>query len=191
MKILRFTLLMLALLAPSSLMAATGSDPAGTTEAVRTGVMLAVLAIIPALLISTTSFIRIVVVLAMVRHAFGMPQTPPNTVLTSLALFMTAFVMAPTLTQVNEQALQPFLDGSADIEQAMDGGSGPLKEFMLRHTREKDLEMVYRVSGTPLPATPDDVQILKLTPSSCRAIIGCWLRQDLSIRMAIGSQNRW
>lgn len=144
--------------------AATAAN-AQTTEAVRIAVILAVLAIVPAILISTTSFIRIVVVLAMVRHAFGMPQTPPNAVLTSLALFMTAFVMGPTLTEVNQKGLQPLLNGTQEITQAIEGGSGPLRDFMLTHTRDSDLEMVYRMSGSPLPATPQDVELLKLTPA--------------------------
>jgi len=145
--------------------AAAAVETAGTTEAVRIAIMLAVLAMVPAILISTTSFIRIVVVLAMVRHAFGMPQTPPNAVLTSLALFMTAFVMNPTLTQLNDLALQPLLSGTAEAQQAMEAGAGPLREFMLANTRDSDLEMIYRISDTPLPATPDDVEILKLTPA--------------------------
>lgn len=136
-----------------------------TTDAVRLAVVLSVLAVIPAILISTTSFIRIVVVLAMVRHAFGMPQTPPNTVLTSLALFMTAFVMSPTLSQINDQALQPLLSGSASVTQAMDKGSAPLKTFMLRHTRDKDLEMIYQVARSPLPERAEDVDLFKLTPA--------------------------
>lgn len=136
-----------------------------TTEAVRLAVLLTVLAVIPAILISTTSFIRIVVVLAMVRHAFGMPQTPPNAVLTSLALFMTAFVMSPTLSTVNSEALQPLLDGTASVQQAMANGAEPLKQFMLRHTRDKDLETVYQMSGTPLPERVEDVELFKLTPA--------------------------
>ena len=138
---------------------------AQTSEAVRLAVILTVLAVIPAILISTTSFIRIVVVLAMVRHAFGMPQTPPNAVLTSLALFMTAFVMSPTLSAVNEGALQPLLNGSADVTQAMDTGGAPLKDFMLRHTRDKDLETVYQISGSPLPDRVEDVELFKLIPA--------------------------
>ena len=138
---------------------------AQTSEAVRLAIILTVLAVIPAILISTTSFIRIVVVLAMVRHAFGMPQTPPNAVLTSLALFMTAFVMSPTLSAVNENALQPLLNGSADVTQAMDRGGAPLKDFMLHHTRDKDLETVYQISGTPLPERVEDVELFKLIPA--------------------------
>jgi len=144
---------------------AAATSAAGSTEAVRIAVILTLLAIVPAILIGTTSFVRIVVVLAMIRHAFGMPQTPPNAVLTSLALFMTAFVMGPTLATLNEQALQPFLGGQADMAQAMEAGGAPLRDFMLAQTRESDLEMVYRISGSPLPATPDRVELLKLTPA--------------------------
>ncbi len=144
---------------------AAAAPAGGTTEAVRIALILTLLAIIPAILISSTSFIRIIVVLAMVRHAFGMPQTPPNAVLTSLALFMTAFVMGPTLGQLNEKGLQPLLDGSASVNQALEGGSGPLRDFMLVHTRESDLEMVYRMSGAALPETPQDVEFLKLVPA--------------------------
>lgn len=152
----------LALLASPALAAPTAVQ---TTEAVRLAVILTVLAVIPAILISTTSFIRIVVVLAMVRHAFGMPQTPPNAVLTSLALFMTAFVMSPTLSAVNEGALQPLLNGTATLTQAMDKGAAPLKQFMLKHTRDKDLETVYRIAGSPLPQRVEDVELFKLTPA--------------------------
>ena len=155
----------LAISAISSSAIAAVPDAEPTSEAVRIGVILTVLAIVPAILISTTSFIRIVVVLAMIRHAFGMPQTPPNAVLTSLALFLTAFVMGPTLTQLNNNSLQPLIAGDANISEAMEGGTRPLKEFMLRHTRDSDIEMVYRISGTPLPATVEEVDLFKLTPA--------------------------
>lgn len=138
---------------------------AGTAEAMRVAVILSVLAVVPAILISTTSFIRIVVVLAMVRHAFGMPQTPPNAVLTSLALFMTAFVMGPTLSELNAKSLQPLLSGQAEIAQAMERGAAPLKAFMLRQTRDSDIEMIYRMSGAPLPQRAEDVELFKLTPA--------------------------
>jgi flagellar biosynthetic protein FliP len=135
------------------------------TEITRTALLLTMLAVIPALIVSTTSFLRIVIVLAMVRHAFGMPQTPPNVVLTSLALFMSAFLMGPTLDRVNEEALQPFLDGRADVAQTLERGADPLRTFMLRNTREQDIEMVYRISRSPLPETAGDVAMLKLIPA--------------------------
>ena len=164
-RIVPVLVLALALLPQAAHAAAMAPPTAQTAEAVRLAVILGVLAIIPAILISTTSFIRIVVVLAMVRHAFGMPQTPPNAVLTSLALFMTAFVMSPTLSAVNANALQPLLNGTATVTQAMDGGAAPLKTFMLRHTRDKDLETVYQISGSPLPERAEDVELFKLTPA--------------------------
>lgn len=135
------------------------------TEVTRTVLLLTLLAVIPALVVSTTSFLRIVVVLSMVRHAFGMPQTPPNVVLTSLALFMSAFLMAPTLEKVNADALQPYLDGRASMTEAAEKGAAPLRDFMLRNTRERDIEMVYTIARTPLPASPAEVSLLKLIPA--------------------------
>lgn len=151
---------------------------AGTSETVRVGLTLTLLAIIPAILVSTTSFIRIIVVLGMIRHAFGMPQTPPNAVLTSLALFLTAFVMGPTLTELNDRTVQPFLAGETELAEVMETGGDPLKEFMLRHVREADLEMVYRISRTPLPATAQDVELLKLIPA--------FILNELRIAFTIG-----
>ena len=135
------------------------------TEVTRTALLLTLLAVIPALVVSTTSFLRIIIVLSMVRHAFGMPQTPPNVVLTSLALFMSAFLMGPTLERVNQDALQPFLDGKASLTEAVDKASAPMRDFMLRNTRERDIEMVYNVSRTPLPSGPQNVSLIKLIPA--------------------------
>lgn len=145
----------------------TPTAPSGAmeTEVTRTALFLTMLAIIPAFIISSTSFLRIVIVLSMVRHAFGMPQTPPNVVLTSLALFMTAFLMGPTLNQVNQQALAPFLDGKLTVAQAMDGAAGPMRDFMLRQTRERDIETVYAIAREPLPETAEEVSLLKLIPA--------------------------
>lgn len=150
----------------------------GSSEVVRTALLLSLLAIIPALLICTTSFMRIIIVLAMVRHAFGMPQTPPNQVLTSLALFMTAFIMGPTLGQMNETFLQPVLDGKVEVTDALQTGTGPIKKFMLEHTRERDIETIYAISKTELPATADDVELLKLIPA--------FMLNELRIAFTIG-----
>lgn len=136
-----------------------------SSDILRTALTLTLLAIIPALFISMTSFIRIVIVLSMVRHAFGMPETPPNQVLVSLAFFLTIFSMGPTFEQLNNDSIQPFLSGSASIETVMTNGSKPLKEFMLRQVRDEDLETIYAVANDPLPKTPDEVSMLKLTPA--------------------------
>ena len=173
--LIHLALALFGLALPSSLLAAAplaeaaipviAPSTTGETEVTRTALLLGLLAIIPALIISTTSFIRIVIVLAMVRHAFGMPQTPPNIVLVSLALFMSAFLMGPTFDRVNNEALTPFLDGSATTTQSLENASEPMKEFMLRHTRESDIEMVYSISRTPLPETAEEIEILKLIPA--------------------------
>ncbi|MEM1052711.1 MAG: flagellar type III secretion system pore protein FliP [Pseudomonadota bacterium] len=150
----------------------------GETEVTRTALLLAMLAIIPALIVSTTSFIRIVIVLAMVRHAFGMPQTPPNIVLVSLAFFMSAFLMGPTLDRVKDEALTPFLDGSATVSDSIESASDPMKEFMLRHTRESDIAMVYSISQASPPETAEGIDILKLIPA--------FIMNELRVAFTIG-----
>jgi flagellar biosynthesis protein FliP len=155
----------LLLLAGVPALAAAPAAPGMSSDIVRTALLLSLLAIIPAMLISMTSFIRIVVVLAMVRHAFGMPETPPNAVLVSLALFLTAFTMSPTLTSVNDQAMQPLLAGTIGVEQALEAGKAPLRDFMLSQTRDADIESIYAISDTPLPTRREEVDILKLTPA--------------------------
>ena len=118
-------------LTPGLACAQEASSELGSSQVVRTGFLLTLLAVAPALFISMTSFIRIAVVLAMVRHAFGMPETPPNAVLVSLALLLTAFAMAPTFAQINTAALQPLLSGDIDVETAIAQGGAPLRDFML------------------------------------------------------------
>jgi flagellar biosynthetic protein FliP len=164
MRLNRITLLAAPLLlyaAPAMAAPATGM----TSDVARTALLLTTMAVIPAILVSMTSFIRIVIVLAMVRHAFGMPETPPNAVLVSLSLFLTAFTMSPTLSAVNSGAMQPLLAGRIGVEQAMERGSKPLRDFMLSQTRDSDIESIYAISKTPLPERPDQVEILKLAPA--------------------------
>lgn len=139
--------------------------PGGADNALRIGLAIALIALVPAILISTTCFVRIIVVLSMIRHAFGMPETPPNQVLISLALFLTAFTMAPTFDAVNGQALQPFLDGSLTTRQAIDAGSGPLRSFMLRQVRDEDIKAVYDMARKSLPARAEDVSLVQLIPA--------------------------
>jgi flagellar biosynthesis protein FliP len=145
--------------------AAPAATSAMTSDVARTVLILTLLAIVPAVLVSMTSFIRIIVVLAMVRHAFGMPETPPNAVLVSLALFLTAFTMAPAMSAMNSQAVQPLLAGRIGVEQALSSGSAPLRDFMLSQTRDTDIESVYAISNTPVPSRREEVQILKLAPA--------------------------
>jgi len=134
-------------------------------DVTRTALILTLLAVVPAILVSMTSFIRIVIVLAMVRHAFGMPETPPNAVLVSLSLFLTAFTMSPVLNELNRDTIQPLLAGKIGVERAMETGSVPLRKFMLTQTRDADIESIYAISNTPLPERPEQVEILKLAPA--------------------------
>ena len=138
-------------------------DPAKTSEAVRTALLLTLLALLPTVAICMTPFIRFVVVLSMIRHAFGMPETPPSQVLIGLAIFLTAFTMGPTLSAVNSGALQPFMDGNLTVQQAIDGGSGPMKEFMLRQVQDQDIKAVYDIARQPLPETASEVGLAQLT----------------------------
>lgn len=149
-----------------------------SSDVVRTSLMLTLLAIMPAILISMTSFVRIVITLSMVRHAFGMPETPPNPVLISLALFLTAFAMGPTLTALNTQAVQPFLGGRLSVQDAMNKGSAPLRDFMLAQTRDSDIAAIYALAKRPLPTRPDQVEITKLAPA--------FIMNELRVSFTIG-----
>lgn len=136
-----------------------------TAQAVRIVLGLTVLAVLPALLVCATSFLRTVIVLSMLRHAFGMPETPPNAVLIGLALFLTLFTMSPALHQANEQAFQPFMAGEIGMESAYTRGVEPLRVFMARQTREQDLALVVELSKAPVPETIEQVSNVHLVPA--------------------------
>ncbi|HKQ31379.1 MAG TPA: flagellar type III secretion system pore protein FliP [Burkholderiales bacterium] len=133
--------------------------------AVKILVMLTVLSLAPAILIAMTAFTRIIIVLAMLRHAFGMQETPPNTVLISLALFLTLFTMTPVLSQVNEKAFAPYMDGKMSFDKAFDVGLKPIREFMIRQTREQDLQLMLDVAKVEAPESVDDIKTVHLIPA--------------------------
>jgi flagellar biosynthetic protein FliP len=144
---------------------ASPKDEAKTADTIRIALILSLLALLPALLVCMTSFVRIVVVLSMIRHAFGMPETPPNQVLVSLAIFLTAFSMMSTFEAVNNNALQPFLDGRLSVREAVDQGTGPFRDFMLRQVRDQDIKAVYDIARKPLPEKAADVGLMQLVPA--------------------------
>lgn len=144
---------------------AAPGEPAETAQAVRIVIGLTLLAIIPALLVCLTSFLRTIIVLSMLRHAIGMPETPPNTVLIGLALFMTLFTMSPVLQDLNEQALRPFMSGKIGMEDAYQKGSGPMREFMVRQTREQDLALMVELSKAKRPEAISDISNVQLIPA--------------------------
>ena len=144
------------------------ATPAGTrqvADAVKIVVLLTVLSLGPAIVVSMTAFIRIIIVLSMLRHALGMPETPPNAVLVSLALFLTAFVMMPVVSQVNRDAWQPYVQDRIGTGEALDRAAAPMRDFMLRQVRDADLRLMYELSGEPVPTRAEDVSLVQLTPA--------------------------
>lgn len=134
-----------------------------TAEAVRISLTLTLITLLPIILICMTPFVRILIALSMIRHAFGMPETPPTPVLIALSLLITTFIMAPSLAVINDQALQPFLAGTLPVEEATQIGSAPLREFMLRQVSDENLQTVYEIARRPLPASAADVGLAELT----------------------------
>ena len=127
--------------------------------------LLTLLTFIPAILIATTSFTRIVIVLSLLRQAIGVQQVPPNQVLIGLALFLTVFVMHPVGARLHTEVVQPYLAQQITTQAALQQAMEPLREFMLRQTREQDLSLFIHVAQAPRPGTPADVSIVTLIPA--------------------------
>lgn len=139
--------------------------PEEVVNSVKLLVLLTILSLVPSILILTTSFTRIIVVLAFLRNALATQQTPPNQILVGLALFMTFFLMAPIYSDVMDNAVDPYLEGTITQEEAIEIGSKPLKEFMLKQTREKDLALFIKMSDTEIPDERLDVPLTVLIPA--------------------------
>jgi len=143
----------------------TGEGGTVTGRVVQLLAILTILSLAPSILIMMTSFTRIIVVLSFLRTAIGIQQTPPNTVMISLALFLTFFIMAPTFTKAYEQGLQPLINEEIDEITAFERGVEPFKEFMLTHVREADLELFTELSGSGPFEEPMAVPLQILIPS--------------------------
>lgn len=142
------------------------NGPNGTpSSAVVTLIAITLLSVAPALLLMMTSFTKIFVVLAMTRNALALPTIPPNQVLAGLALFLSLFIMAPVLTQMNDLGVQPYLNGTIDLNQALSAGVAPLQDFMVAHTRGEDIALMTRAAGMENPGTPADVALTTLIPA--------------------------
>jgi flagellar biosynthesis protein FliP len=126
---------------------------------------LTVLTLAPSILIMMTSFTRIIVILSFVRSALATPQMPPNQVLVGLALFLTFFTMSPYIDQINTKALQPYLAGTITQDTALTSALKPLREFMLKQTRENDLALFVNISEGPRPNSPDDIPTTTIIPA--------------------------
>ncbi len=140
-------------------------DGTVTGRVVQLVLLLTVLSLAPSILIMMTSFTRIVVVLSFLRTAIGIQQTPPNTVMISLALFLTFFIMAPTLQKAYELGVAPLMNEEIDEVHAFEQGIVPFKEFMVTHVRPKDLELFMEMSETKMPEKVVDVPLQVLIPS--------------------------
>lgn len=144
---------------------AGGGSPAGVVDSVRLLVLLAVLAFVPAILLMTTCFTRIIIVLSFLRSAMGTQTTPPSQVLIGLALFLTFFIMMPVYNQINAAAVQPYLAGTLSQAQAEDAAATPLRSFMLKQTRTTDLDLFVSLAKLPTPVDPNTLSLAVVIPA--------------------------
>ena len=127
--------------------------------------LMTALTFLPSVVLAATSFTRIIIVLAILRQAIGMPQTPPNQVLIGLALFLSFFVMSPVLNDIYDNSIEPYFDGTMEFDAAASTAQVPLREFMLSQTREPDLELFAGLAGDDFYESTDDVPLTVLLPS--------------------------
>jgi flagellar biosynthetic protein FliP len=143
-----------------------GTDnPQEVVNTIKIVLMLTVLTLAPAILIMMTSFTRIIVVLSFLRQAVGTQQMPPNQLLVGLSLFLTFFIMQPHFKEINEKAMQPYMNGSMKQDVAFDNALSPLRKFMFSQTREQDLALFIRLSKGTQPKTRADVSTMVLVPA--------------------------
>ncbi|MBN2258999.1 MAG: flagellar type III secretion system pore protein FliP [Clostridiales bacterium] len=140
----------------------TASDYVGSIKIL---ILMTVLTLVPSIVILMTSFTRIIIVLSLMRSALATQQTPPNQILVGLALFLTLFIMAPVYTNVIDNAINPYLAETITQEEAIEIGSKPIKDFMIKQTREKDLMLFEEISGSVATANPDDIKFTTLIPA--------------------------
>ncbi|MFN8722995.1 MAG: flagellar type III secretion system pore protein FliP [Rhodospirillales bacterium] len=136
-----------------------------TARVIQLLAVLTIISLAPSILVMVTSFTRIVVVLSFLRTALGVQQTPPNTVITSLALFLTAFIMAPVLEQVYQEAFLPLLNEQISEGEALQRAIAPVQGFMLRHTREQDLNLFVGIAKLDPQITPEETPVHVLIPA--------------------------
>ena len=141
------------------------TDPEKVSSLIQLVILLTILSLAPAILLMVTSFTRIVIVLSLIRHALGTQQMPPNQIIVGLSLFLTFFIMSPVINRVNTEALKPYYEEQISGEAAMTKAVVPIKEFMLKQVREKDLALFIKIAKEERPAKPDDVSLLTLIPA--------------------------
>jgi len=141
------------------------NSPEQLTTALQVVILLTVLTLAPAILIMTTSFTRIAVVLSLLRNALGTQQMPPAQIIVGLSLFLTFYIMSPVFSQVNRTALQPYMDGKIGQAEFFQKAAKPLRQFMLRQTRQKDLGLFMKIAGEKKPRNAEDVPLSSLVPA--------------------------
>jgi flagellar biosynthetic protein FliP len=150
-------------MSPAVMAASTSLQDGG--QAVQLLILIASLSLVPALLFTVTGFTRILIVLGFIRTGLGTPTAPPNQVLVGISLFLTLFVMGPTLTKVNDTAVQPFLNNKISVQTAFERGQIPMREFMFRQTRDRDLALFVKMAKIERPKTRADVPTRVLIPA--------------------------
>lgn len=158
----------LALAAPAAaqeISLALPEEGALTARIVQLVLLVAVLSLAPSILVMVTSFVRIIVVLSLMRTAMGIQQAPPNSVMISLALFLTAFVMAPVISKSYTEGIAPYMANEIEASEAWDISSAPFRDFMLSQVREQDLALFLDLSKEPLPETPEATPLQALVPA--------------------------
>jgi flagellar biosynthetic protein FliP len=143
----------------------TARNPQEVSTSLQILAMLTLLSVAPSILLMMTAFTRIVIVLSFLKSALGTPNIPPTPVLIGLSLFLTFYVMAPTLEQMNRDALQPYMKKQITFEQALHRAQKPLRHFMLRQTYTEELNLFLHLRKQPAPRTPDDVPLTVLIPA--------------------------
>lgn len=141
------------------------TSPQQMSSGVQLLVLLTVLSLAPSILVLATSFTRIVIVLSMLRNAIGTPTIPPNQVVIGLSLVLTFFIMNPVYNQIDQQAIQPYLKQEIDQKTAFQRGMEPLRDFMFKQTREKDLQLFLEINGGPQPNSLDEIPTAVLLPA--------------------------
>ena len=140
-------------------------NPQDVATSMQLLAVLTVISLAPAILVMTTSFVRIVVVIGFLRNALSTQNVPPNQIVIALSLFLSFYIMAPYWGQANENGIQPYLAGQISQEQALENIVDPMREFMFRQTRESDLALFVNLSEAPRPEGPEDVSTVTLIPA--------------------------
>jgi flagellar biosynthetic protein FliP len=142
-----------------------GDSTTLTQRAIQLIALMTVLSLAPSILVMVTSFTRIIVVLSLLRTAIGLQTAPPNSVMVSLALFLTAFIMAPTLQQSYDQGIAPLMAGQIQVNEAFTRSAAPIHKFMMANVRQEDLKLFYDLSNAPAPTDPTTVPLQLLVPA--------------------------